>query len=88
LADVFFDNRVTAGLGMTKDKEKEEEYLLEAEEAHAWASRAMTDRAKAAWLRIAQSWLSLLRGAPVEKEAFDRLSKLQGTNQEDSKASH
>jgi hypothetical protein len=71
---------------MTKDKE--EEYLREAEDAHAWASRARTDRAKAAWLRIAQSWLSLLRGAPVEKEAFERLSKLQGTNQEDTQTSH
>jgi hypothetical protein len=76
-------------IGMTKDKEKEEEFLRQAEDAHRLAGQARTDRAKAAWLRIAQSWLGLLHGAPVEKaEAFERLSELHGTNQEDSKASH
>jgi hypothetical protein len=71
---------------MTKDKE--EEYLRQAEDAHRFASRARTDRAKAAWLRIAYSWLSLLRGAPVEKQAFERLTTLQATDQEESKTSH
>jgi hypothetical protein len=67
---------------------KEDEYLRRANEAQKWADQAMTDKARAAWLRIAQSWLSLLRGLSVEREAFERSAERRGTNQEDSSASH
>jgi len=59
---------------------KEDEYLRRANEAQQWADQAKSDKAKAAWLRIAENWLGLLRGLerPVERK---------GTHQEDPLAS-
>jgi hypothetical protein len=66
---------------------REVEYLRQANEAQKWADRAMTDKAKAAWLRIAQGWLDLVRGLSVEREAFERTER-RGAGQENSRASH
>jgi hypothetical protein len=63
-------------------------YIREAEDAQQWAERSKTDKAKAIWLRIAQSWLKLVRGLPVECEAFDRIGDERGTDQTKSTAWH
>ena len=60
---------------------KEDEYLRRANEAQQWADQAKSDKAKAAWLRIAQNWLGLLRELQHSAEP-------RGTGQEDSLASH
>ena len=81
---MFFD---IGGLQLSEvPMKKVEEYLRQANEAQKWADRAMTDKAKAAWLRIAQGWLDLIRGLSVEREAFERMER-RGTSQEDSRAS-
>ena len=59
---------------------KEEEYLRRANEAQKWADQAKSDKARDAWLRIAENWLGLLR--ELERPARG------GTQQEDSLASH
>ena len=59
---------------------KEDEYLRRANEAQQWADQAKSDKAKAAWLRIAQNWLGLLRG-------LERLAERPGTHQEDPSVS-
>jgi hypothetical protein len=66
---------------------KEVEYLRQANEAQKWADQARTDKAKAAWLRIAQGWLGLVRGLSVEREAFERSVEQRATHQEESRAS-
>ena len=81
---VLFD----AALGQEPDMNKEDEYLREAEEAHKWAQRAKTERAKATWLRIAASWLTLIRGLSVEKEAFEPLPGKKATHEDESKTPH
>ena len=55
---------------------KEDEYLRRANEAQQWADQAKSDKAKAAWLRIAQNWLGLLSG-------LERLAERPGTHRED-----
>ena len=67
--------------------EKTVEYLRRANEAQKWADQARSDRAKAGWLRIAQSWLGLVRELPVEREAFEPLAERRGTRQDDSTVS-
>jgi len=67
---------------------KQDEYLRRANEAQKWADQAKSDKAKAAWLRIAQDWLSLARGLSVERDAFERLAERRGTSQEESSTSH
>jgi len=60
---------------------KEDEYLRRANEAQQWADQAKSDKAKAAWLRIAENWLGLLR-------ELERSPERQGTRQHNSLASH
>jgi len=67
--------------------EKAVEYLRRANEAQKWADQAKSDKAKAAWLRIAQNWLALVRELPVDREAFERPVERRGTRQDDSTAS-
>ena len=59
----------------------EDEYLRRANEAQQWADQAKSDKAKAAWLRIAQNWLGLFHG-------LERLAERPETHQEDHSASH
>jgi hypothetical protein len=59
---------------------KEDEYLRQANEAQKWADQAKSDKARAAWLRIAENWLGLLRG-------LEQSAERRGTRQEDSLAS-
>ena len=65
---------------------KEDEYLRRANEAQKWADQAKSDKAKAAWLRIAQNWLGLVRELPVDREAVERLTEQPETSPEESPA--
>ena len=65
---------------------KEDEYLRRADEAQKWADQAKSDKAKAAWLRIAQNWLGLVRELPVDREAVERLTEQPETSPEESPA--
>lgn len=69
--------------------DKDDEYRQQADNAQTSANSANTDRDRAAWLRIAQSWLGLVRRQPkTNQENFDAKAKAQGTGQEDSGSSH
>ena len=63
-------------------------YRRQAGEAQAHADRAIRSADRAAWLRIARSWLELL---PIRKaspqEAFDDAVRDQGTHQDISDTS-
>jgi hypothetical protein len=68
---------------------KDDEYRRFASEAEDLADKAKTDNDRAAWLRIAQSWLGLIRGKPpTEEETFEDSASSQGTGQEPSCSSH
>lgn len=68
---------------------KDDEYRAQAADAQAMADRARSDVDRAAWLRIAQGWLGLIR-KPLEtaEEKFDAQARKDGTGQDDSKSSH
>ena len=51
---------------------KEDEYLRRANEAQKWADQAKSEKAKGAWLRIAENWLGLVRGLSVDEKALER----------------
>jgi hypothetical protein len=63
-------------------------YRRQASEAQAQADRALRPDDRAAWLRIARSWLELL---PIRKatpqQAFDDAVRDQGTHQDVSEES-
>jgi hypothetical protein len=67
--------------------EKAVEYLRRANEAQKWADQARSDKAKAAWLRIAQNWLGLVREFPVGREPFEPPAERPATRPDDSTAS-
>ena len=68
---------------------RDEEFRRNAAEAQRWADRAKNDEDRAAWLRVAQGWLSLLKSKKrTAKERFDDEVIRQGTHQEDSKERH
>jgi hypothetical protein len=63
-------------------------YRKQAEDAQKQADRAITDRDHANWLRLAQSWMSLIKGrARTDQETFDDATEAQGTKQDVSKES-
>ena len=66
---------------------KDDEYRRESKDAHDLADRALNDRDRAAWLRIAKAWLSLVRN-PANSDAFDEKVRTQDTGQERSDRSH
>ena len=41
--------------------DKDDEYRKQAAEAQAWADRTISATDRAAWLRVAQGWLALIR---------------------------
>jgi len=51
----------------------EDRYLRQAEEARRWAEETKSEKARAAWLRIAAQWLSLIPGY-VAGSASDAVS--------------
>jgi hypothetical protein len=66
-----------------------DEYRRNAEEAQRWADKAKTEHDRAAWLRVVQGWLGLIRKRPqTGHERFDATDKAQGTGQQKSKSSH
>ena len=70
--------------------DKDNEYRRHAADAEALAAKAKNDTDRAAWLRIAQSWLGLIREGkpPNEAQAFEETLTEQGTGQEPSQSSH
>jgi hypothetical protein len=65
-------------------------YRRQAAEAQQHADRSLSGADRASWLRIAQSWLGLIRGnKPTAQESaqedFDRGAREQGTHQDISK---
>jgi hypothetical protein len=68
---------------------KDDEYRRNADEAQQWVDRATSDLDRAAWLRIAQGSLQLIRKRPkMAEESFDDTAKARGTGQDDSESSH
>jgi hypothetical protein len=69
---------------------KDDQYRKQAAQAQAMADLAGGASDKAAWLKIAQGWLSMIRKPrQTATEKFDDQVKAQGTNQgDDSKESH
>ena len=67
----------------------EDEYRRQAAGAENEARSARNELDRAAWLRVAQGWLSLLRKRPQSDEkAFDAQTKAKGTGQDDSQSSN
>ena len=67
----------------------EDEYRQQAADAERQAQSAKSDLDRAAWLRIAQGWLSLLRRRPEsDEEAFHAQTRAKGTGQDDSESSN
>jgi hypothetical protein len=72
-------------LAMSND---ERYYRQQAEDAQKHADRALSDIDRANWLRIAQSWMALIKGRQRSAEdAFDATARDQGTGQDVSKDS-
>jgi hypothetical protein len=66
----------------------DEEYRRNAAEAQSCADKARTDTDRAAWLRVAQGWLSLLRKRPQSAaEKFEAAAENIGTRQSISERS-
>lgn len=51
---------------------KDVEYQRRAEEAKRWADKVSSPVEKAAWLRIAQGWLRLLKREPPNEQDRSR----------------
>jgi hypothetical protein len=63
-------------------------YRQQVRDAQKQADRAITDHDRANWLRIAQSWMSLIKGRDqTAKETFDDAAESHGTKQDISKDS-
>ena len=61
----------------------DERYRKSAAEAQAWADKARTEQDRAAWLRVAQGWLSLIRKRPnTAQEDFEEAAQQRGTHQD------
>jgi hypothetical protein len=59
-----------------------------AAEAQAMADKVIGADDKAALLRVAQGWLSLIKMDQAALEKFDAVTKLRGTGQDVSKGPH
>ena len=57
-------------------------YRKQAGEAQQQADRSISDLDRASWLRIAQSWLSLIRVKLTGQEEFDVETRKRGTGQD------
>ena len=67
--------------------DRDDQYFRQqAEEAQKQAERSVSDLDRASWLRIAQSWLRLIKSDKASREeAFDEAERKQGTHQDVSK---
>ena len=70
--------------------EKDDEYRKQAADAQAMADKAFSDENRESWLRIAQSWLSLIKKPKwaSSEETFEQEVKATDGGQERSKESH
>jgi hypothetical protein len=59
----------------------EDYYRREAADAQRHADRARSESDRAAWLRIAQSWLSLIE-ATTDAGRFEHRAQVEGTHQD------
>ena len=66
---------------------KEDEYLRRANEAQKWADEAKSDKARDAWLRIAQNWLGMVRALPSDERPAEVSEEEPELHQEESAAS-
>jgi hypothetical protein len=68
---------------------QDDHYRRQAAAAQRWADKAKTDHDRAAWLRVAQGWLSLIRKPRrTAAENFADAVAKQGTQQDESTKSH
>ncbi len=68
---------------------QDDDYRRYASEAQYLAEHTNNPADKAAWLRIAQSWLGLLsKPAQTPEQRFDANANAVSTGQPDSEASH
>jgi hypothetical protein len=67
-----------------------DEYRRNAKFAQDQADRTVNEKDKASWLRVAASWLGMIRKSQSEKDtdAFDVEADTKGTRQPDSDSSH
>jgi hypothetical protein len=68
--------------------ELEDEYERNVSEAQRMAENSMSDHDRAAWLRIAQQWLRMLRELRGNETAQEDQSGLPQQPDDDSKTSH
>jgi hypothetical protein len=68
--------------------DRSDEYRRRAADAFRLAEDARTERDRAAWFRLAQSWLSLLPKKSAQEAAFDKQVVEKGTGQDPSQSSH
>lgn len=69
--------------------DKQDKYRQYAAEAQAQAEMAISERDKASWLKIAQSWLQMLpHRNPTAEERFETEVRERGTGQGSSDASN
>jgi hypothetical protein len=66
----------------------EDEYRRQAAEAERQARSAKSELDRAAWLRVAQGWLGLLRKRPQSDEEARSQNKAKDTGQDDSQSSN
>ena len=71
---------------MADDKIKE--FEQNAREAQRMADNSRSDADKAAWLRIAQQWMRLLRPLRGNETPQEDQSRWPAANSDDSKSSH
>jgi hypothetical protein len=71
---------------MTEEEKKE--YEGNVREAQRMAENSRTDHDRAAWLRIAQQWLRMLRPLRGNETPQEDQSKWPAPSDDDSKASH
>ena len=67
----------------------EDEYQRLSADAERQARSAKSELDRAAWLRVAQGWLSLMSRRPQNaEEDFNAQTKAKGTGQDDSESSN
>ena len=66
-----------------------DEFRRQAAEAQREADKAISDVDKAAWLKVAQGWLELIRRPKqFASDKFDNQERIEGTHQKRSEAEH
>jgi hypothetical protein len=73
---------------------KSDEFRRNADECQRMADRTSNDGDKRAWLRLAQSWLAMIRpdgrtaGQRTAADQFEARERAEGTRQEESTEAH